>query len=189
MLALVAALALSQGLYRLPFPDGTVVQVNADTASHVPPGKLDLGAGTSAKVVAAADGRVVAMADGNDRRQRSGQGIVCRNNYVWLAHPNGEWTKYTHMKRGSVTAAGLHVGDAVTVGQRLGIIGDVGCATATHLHFEVAVPPAGATVSADGGFLDGAGNREPRLCGVRSGVAARRARYVARGCPPDGPVL
>jgi hypothetical protein len=65
---------------------------------------------------------------------------ACRNNYVWIRHANGEWTKYTHMKVGSVTAEGLVVGQWVPAGRRLGIEGNVGWATSVHLHFEVAVP-------------------------------------------------
>ena len=68
------------------------------------------------------------------------------NNYVWIEHPNGEWTKYTHMATGSVTAPngfGWQEGDTILVGQAIGLQSDIGSAGGTHLHFEVAaVPPA-----------------------------------------------
>lgn len=61
------------------------------------------------------------------------------NNYVWIAHPNGEWTKYSHFRTGTVTTdQGWAAGDLVQVGQVLGEEGDVGRAGGTHLHFEVA---------------------------------------------------
>lgn len=68
------------------------------------------------------------------------------NNYVWIEHPNGEWTKYTHMATGSVTAPngfGWQEGDTIFVGQAIGLQSDIGSATGTHLHFETAaIPPA-----------------------------------------------
>ncbi len=71
------------------------------------------------------------------------------NNFVWIEHPNGEWTKYTHMLRGSVgqgtdvngnPGAGRFVGEFVAAGTPLGIEGDVGIASGPHVHFEVAFP-------------------------------------------------
>ncbi len=64
------------------------------------------------------------------------------NNYVWLRHPNGEWSKYSHLATGSVTGApgNLSVGDTVTVGQVLGIESDIGRAGGRHLHHEIAWP-------------------------------------------------
>jgi len=71
------------------------------------------------------------------------------NNFVWIEHPNGEWTKYTHMQRGSVgtgmdnngnPGAGRVQDEFVTAGTPLGIEGDVGFAGGPHVHFEVAVP-------------------------------------------------
>ena len=64
---------------------------------------------------------------------------VCRNNYVWIRHPNGEWSKYTHMRFNSVPNS-LQVGDSVAAGTVIGVEGDVGCASGTHLHFEVGRP-------------------------------------------------
>ena len=69
------------------------------------------------------------------------------NNYVWIEHPNGEWTKYTHMATGSVTAPngfGWQEGDQIFVGQAIGIQSDIGAVgIGPHVHFEVAaIPPA-----------------------------------------------
>lgn len=64
------------------------------------------------------------------------------NNYIWIAHANGEWSKYTHMATGTITGApaNLVVGDTVLVGQTLGIEADIGFAGGRHLHHEIAVP-------------------------------------------------
>lgn len=71
------------------------------------------------------------------------------NNFVWIEHPNGEWTKYTHMLFGSVgqgldnngnPGAGRFVGEFVAAGTSLGIEGDVGYASGPHVHFEVGRP-------------------------------------------------
>ena len=77
----------SQGLYRLPFADRTMVKVFDDFVTHRPPGRVDLFAvkGTSPyRVVAAAAGRIVAIQD-SYREQQSGRVAAdCHNNYVWI---------------------------------------------------------------------------------------------------------
>ena len=91
------------------------------------------------------------------------------NNYVWIRHPNGEWSKYTHMATGSVTGApgNLSVGDTVLVGQALGIEADIGRATGRHLHHEVAIPtnPGDDTPFGDSSYvfaaIPGGGNAAP----------------------------
>ena len=94
------------------------------------------------------------------------------NNYVWIEHPNGEWTKYTHMATGSVTqdaplGFGWQEGDVILVGQAIGRQSDVGSAGGSHLHFEVAAIPAGTTppFSELGGFIsNSAWNRVTVVC-------------------------
>ena len=93
------------------------------------------------------------------------------NNYVWIEHPNGEWTKYTHMATGSVTREaplgfGWEVGDVILVGQAIGRQSDIGSAGGSHLHFEVAAIPAGTTspFSTLGGFTDPSWNRVTVVC-------------------------
>ena len=94
------------------------------------------------------------------------------NNYVWIEHPNGEWTKYTHMATGSVTREaplgfGWEEGDVILVGQAIGRQSDIGSASGTHLHFEVAAIPAGTSppFSELGGFIsDSSWNRVTVVC-------------------------
>lgn len=94
------------------------------------------------------------------------------NNYVWIEHPNGEWTKYTHFATGTVSRPapdgfGWSVGDTVLVGQALGLQSDIGSASGTHLHFEVAAIPASAPeqpFSTKGGFIDASWNVVTVVC-------------------------
>lgn len=180
----------SQGLYRLPYAGGTMVEVFDDTESHRPVGRTDLFAVEGRqpyRVVAAAAGRIMAIQDGY-REQQSGRATSeCRNNYVWIAHPNGEWTNYSHLAHGTVTGrAGLKVGDEVAAGAYLGDEGTVGCSMLNHVHFEVAVPRQNDPVDV-GGFLNDNANaarlRRPRFCGVDGETVRKGQRYRAAPCP------
>jgi murein DD-endopeptidase MepM/ murein hydrolase activator NlpD len=92
-------------------------------------------------VVAAAAGRIVAIQDGYSQQQTAHAAADCHNDYVWIAHPNGEWTNYSDLAQHSVTqGAGLKVGDRVEAGTYLGTEDAVGCAMLKHVHFEVAIP-------------------------------------------------
>jgi hypothetical protein len=132
---IIAAYPLSHGFYRIPYDDGISFRVSRDHVTHTPPIKEDwitVGFGPLAnmEIVAAADGRVriirdhftVCCSDAANDINCSG----C-NNFVWIEHSNGEWTKYSHFTTGSVTgAAGLDTNDCVVQGQFLGYEGDVG---------------------------------------------------------------
>ena len=179
---------ISQGVYRLPYADGTTVEIFDDFASHRPTGRIDLFAVDGARpyrVVAAAAGRIMAIQDSHGEQQSGRAASECRNNYVWIAHPNGEWTAYSHLARNSVSGrARLRVGDAVDAGQYLGDEAAVGCAMLNHVHFEVAVPRSDDPVDA-GGFLNDNDNgrrlRSPRFCGI-DGAVRKGGRYRAAAC-------
>ena len=121
----------SLGVYRIPYVDGTSVKVTNDHLSHYPPGPIDLnGLGSEPLRVVAAAARVVRFMEDGFSEKRPG-GSPCNNNYVWIEHANGEWTKYSHMRKNSVGVdAGLDVGDPCSR-QFLGIQSDVGCARAS----------------------------------------------------------
>lgn len=179
----------SRGIYRLPFANGTVVKVFDDFTTHRPPGRNDIYAirGTRPyRVVAAAAGRIMAIQDGYHEQQSGRPAALCHNNYVWIEHPNGEWTNYSHLAHDSVTKkAGLRVGEEVAAGQYIGDEGDVGCAMLKHVHFEVAVPDAGHPIDSGGFLIDNDnGKRElnPRFCGVPGGNAIKGKVYVAVPC-------
>jgi murein DD-endopeptidase MepM/ murein hydrolase activator NlpD len=185
----------SQGVYRIPYQNDTTVKVFSDFEDHDPPGKVDLYAtpvsdDASYRVVAAAAGVIRRIQDGYSATKGK-DADPCDNNYVWIEHPNGEWTKYTHMSQGSVTKnARLSVGERVSAGQFLGFEDDVGCANGTHLHFEVAelIPTTAArtfsdTIDSEGFIrLDQARNLVPRMCGVLGEEFDTNASYTARSC-------
>jgi len=55
-------------------------------------------------------------------------------NYVLLDHGNGYTSSYAHMLKYMV-----HKGDSVERGQLIGLIGNTGRSTGTHLHYEIAL--------------------------------------------------
>ena len=82
---------------------------------------VDLGAGTGAPIVAAADGRIVSAgwAGGYGRQ-------------VAIAHSGGIRTTYSHMSRIAASP-----GQTVRQGQVIGYVGSSGLSTGPHLHYEV----------------------------------------------------
>lgn len=188
-----AAQTPSKGVYRIPYADGTDIKVTNDHIKHDPPGRIDMSGkgGGPYRIVAAADGVVRHVVDGFDKRISGCKDLAAsekKNNYVWIEHPNGEWTKYTHMTKGSSSGkAKLKVGQSVTAGTYLGDEGDVGCASGDHLHFEVGVPKASDGISTIGGFLtDNNGskrNRIPRICGIGGDYFVSGQSYQARKVP------
>ena len=96
----------------------------------------------SARVVAALAGTVVDTVDGNYDRCHtdimsadvSCDGFPMRANYVTLRHEGGWETRYYHLKSGSVS---VNLGDEVSCGEQLGLVGSSGYSAGPHLHFEV----------------------------------------------------
>jgi hypothetical protein len=192
-----SALERSKGVYRIPYADGTSIRIGNDHLTHKPIGRIDMNGtgGGSYRIVAAADGIVRYVVDGFEQRldckKDDGSYIPIsqqKNNFVWIEHANGEWTKYTHMTKGSASSkARLKVGQSVKAGTYLGDEGDVGCASGKHLHFEVGVPRASDPLTSTGGFLaDNEGskrNRIPRICGIDGGIFVENRSYTARKVP------
>ncbi len=82
-------------------------------------------------VLAAASGVVIAIRDGEPDRNTSCAGNA---NLVNVRHPDGLTAIYGHLRKGSVAVS---VGQQVSVGAILGVVGSSGCSTAPHLHFEL----------------------------------------------------
>ncbi len=115
-----------------------------------------------ADVLAAADGRVVIVHDGEpedasamqrpdesqiayftrllqEQGQRLAKGLgSIAGNFVMIDHGNSEYSLYAHMQPGSLR---VKVGDAVKAGQPIGKLGSSGNSTEPHLHFQVCDRP------------------------------------------------
>ena len=97
----------SKGVYRIPFENGTEVHVTNDHLKHKPVGRIDMsgrGGDGEYKIVAAADGTVRFIEDSFSAQIQNDDdpdtpNKPCTNNYVWIEHANGEWTKYSHMQK------------------------------------------------------------------------------------------
>ena len=150
---IIGVSACTNAPYRLPYVNGTEVEITQDHKTHSTPTAqmFDLRATSANQVLAAAKAGWVRYIKDN------GNSASATNNYVWVEHPLNycqpagsappgtggiaapcktcakglgrcnEWTLYAHMAQDSVTNdAGLSVGDWVTAGQPIGIEGDVG---------------------------------------------------------------
>ena len=85
---------------------------------------VDIGASRGTPIYAAAAGTVIVA--------RSGGWNGGYGSYVVVSHPNGTQTLYAHMSE--VMAS---IGEQVSQGETLGLVGATGKATGAHLHFEV----------------------------------------------------
>lgn len=83
---------------------------------------VDIAAPQGTGVYVSAEGRVL----------RTGYDAAGYGRFVEIAHPNGMTTLYGHLSRLDVAS-----GDAVTSGERIGLVGSTGRSTGPHLHFEV----------------------------------------------------
>ena len=96
----------------------------------------------SALIIAAADGVVIDTEDGHYDRCHADLGsaeVSCDGhemiaNSVTIEHSTGHLTKYWHMMTDSVMVS---VGDVVTAGTGLGLVGSSGNSSMPHLHFEL----------------------------------------------------
>ena len=113
---------LSRNVYRVPYSNGITVTVNNDHYTHDPLGRYDLkgsgfggSCGVAYPIVAAAEGIIRRIVDNNNvHGPDCSSNCTQYNNYVWIEHANGEWTKYSHMKYQSTTIdAGLSVAQAI----------------------------------------------------------------------------
>jgi murein DD-endopeptidase MepM/ murein hydrolase activator NlpD len=169
-----SAYAYASGRYRLPYNNLAAVYVSRDYYSHTPVGSLDMRFKDGSQVVAAASGTIRAIVDHHTVEGCTDSSTVvgkCSdyNNYVWIQHSNGEWSKYSHLKTNSVKSRGWRVGSRISAGQVVGLQGNVGASHGSHLHFEVAIPWDSTDLtpwySDKGGFIQGT-RVIPRFCNV-----------------------
>ena len=101
---------------------------------------IDIACGSGFPIVAAASGTVTYVNSGAVHCNYSsyyGTCPSCSNsagNQVRITHKDGKETRYLHLQSINVAQ-----GDTVQCGQQIGIVGNTGCSTGPHLHFEVRV--------------------------------------------------
>jgi murein DD-endopeptidase MepM/ murein hydrolase activator NlpD len=101
---------------------GTTRSYNGGPASTHHSG-TDIGADEGDSVVAAADGRVAFTGM-----------LATRGNSIIIDHGAGVFTGYHHLSRIDV-----NMGDTVTQGEQIGLVGMTGLATGPHLHWELII--------------------------------------------------
>jgi len=180
-----APFTFSSGIYRIPLLELTSVHVKQSVFSSCPRGWIELqGAGslyTTHFVVAAADGWL---------RYNHDDGCVnpddCAN-FVWLEHPNGEWTFYSNLAVGSIPDD-YSWGDWITAGS---IIGEDAIHYGTEdtfrrVLFQVTVPVDTDIILIDGNYglpQDGKYERRiPLFCGVEDHQLHYGNDYTALSC-------
>jgi murein DD-endopeptidase MepM/ murein hydrolase activator NlpD len=85
------------------------------------------------EIIASAAGTIVYKSDGNfDKNCLIGSGDW---NAVFVQHPDGSVAWYGHMKTGTLTTK--TVGQTVSTGEYLGVVGSSGSSTGPHLHLEL----------------------------------------------------
>lgn len=179
----------SDGLYRIPYANGTSVKVLTNVWNHSPLGCFDMWGegGTSYNILAMAGGWIRAIRDHNNIACGGSSCCNDKNNFIILEHVNGEWSSYIHLRQNSITNLGHNVGDWVDVGAVLGIEGDVGCATGSHLHLEVSRPwnSASAWDNYDGVLRRHGELLNPVFCTVPAGYLSSGSTYTAGNCNYD----
>lgn len=122
----------SSSPYCLPYPIGESARVSqswSESGSHRGRFAYDFSMPFGAEITAARSGTVTEIRD----QYRDDDSAGGHENGVYLLHDDGTMALYLHMAEDGVLAA---VGDEVTTGQVIGLVGTTGTAT-PHLHFEV----------------------------------------------------
>jgi|GEM_PF-1733847 len=94
---------------------------------------IDIAAPAGTKIIAAADGKAIAVGRGGDRQvvraigEGWGDALL-----VVLEHANGDRTIYAHNQRNLIAK-----GQTVKQGQEIALVGNTGDATRPHVHFEL----------------------------------------------------
>ena len=86
-------------------------------------------------VIAAAAGTIVEKVNDQPERSCTVDNSGGENNLVVIEHQDGSLAIYAHMRTGSLNAKAI--GESVTTGEYLGVVGSAGWSTGPHLHFEV----------------------------------------------------
>lgn len=162
--------------YILPYPVGdrfTLTQGNCGRESHG--GRFsyafdfEMPIGTA--VIAARDGVVYAVRQDHP----DGSGRVGDENFVFLDHGDGEFSRYIHITKGG---ARVRRGDRVSRGDTIALSGHSGQSAFPHLHFDVSVGCRGGTCrTVPVAFL----NADPPIPAARHGYDAGSIAALAGG--------
>ena len=135
-----AAAAGAEVLYRLPWPEGSsfmFTQVHGGRiTTHFTKATLhavDIAMPPGAPVLAARTGIVEALQADHGASEDEAP-LTYEGNFVRVRHADGTAATYAHLRYQGVTVA---VGDAIQVGQLLGVSGASGDVVEPHLHFVV----------------------------------------------------
>lgn len=125
---------------------GSVQDWNCGTITYDVPGYnhsgTDIGIGPfpwnmmdagNVEVIAIADGQIIQRVDGNFDMECNASSFTW--NYLLVQHADGSYAMYGHMKNGSLTS--LQIGDEISTGDYIGLVGSSGASTGPHLHLEI----------------------------------------------------
>ncbi len=124
--------------YRIPVPQNLLQRIDR-TSSPAHVGKLrnavDFIVPQNTPVLAATDGKVTYVKDDSNV---GGPDPSYWNytNFISIMHPNGEYTRYDHLRRNSSKA---RAGQQVYAGHEIAQVGMTGYTYIPHLHFQVFV--------------------------------------------------
>ena len=94
-------------------------------------GAIDIGKGSGANNIIAAKAGTVVFAEGKYKVGNANDGGGYGNSIV-IDHGDGYYTRYSHL-----SSVNVKVGDTVTKGQKIGVMGSTGNSTGTHLDFTI----------------------------------------------------
>jgi hypothetical protein len=135
--------SLPHTFYRLPFTGGwptwTMSQGNFGSFTHNDwqAYAFDFVAPANTVIRAARGGVVVDLREDfwqNNYSQAQGACVAWNHNYVAIEHQDGSVGYYIHMPQNGVL---VDIGDRVRRGDTIAYVGNTGCSTGPHLHFDV----------------------------------------------------
>ena len=143
--------------YYLPFATNSTFKINQGydgSYTHRNKNALDIDMFVGTPVHAARNGVVIDVVDNNEKRCTY---AACGkyNNFIIIYHTDGTLAEYAHLKK---NGSQVQVGDAISIGQIIGLSGNVGWSTGPHLHFEVFLQKLDKRRTVKTKFLTGSGD-------------------------------
>ena len=141
------------------------------------------------QVIAGAPGTIIGKSDGNFDQNCAFCSGACNWNAVYVMHADGSVAWYGHMKSGSLTPK--IVGQTVSLGEYLGVVGSSGNSTGPHLHFEIytnssytqLVDPWAGTCNNLNGLTSWWANQQPYYVSTLNKIMTHSAAPGIGSCP------